>query len=188
MNSANLQTIRESFGRVAYSHKTHEKAAEIEDSKAITAKWLNVILVTLTSTSILVVFISDQTFFRYVSSILVALTLAFVIFQLSFNPEQQAEKHRQAAKELWFIRERYVNLLTDIKSGYLSESTIATRRDELLDELRLVYKFAPQTNSRAYKKAQQALKLDEELTFSDQEIDNLLPRDLHISKPSKAIN
>jgi len=33
MDKTNLQVIRESFGRVAYSHKTHEKAAEIENNK-----------------------------------------------------------------------------------------------------------------------------------------------------------
>ena len=33
MDITNLQTIRESFGRVVYSHKTHEKAAEIEENK-----------------------------------------------------------------------------------------------------------------------------------------------------------
>jgi len=116
MDTTNLQVIRESFGRVVYTHKTHEKAAEIENNKATIVKWINIVLTALTSTSVLSDLISNRDIFGYTSSILAMLTLAFVIFQLSFNPEENAEKHRQVAKELWFIRERYVCLLTDIKN------------------------------------------------------------------------
>jgi hypothetical protein len=181
MDTINLQIIRESFGRVAYSHKTHEKAAEIQENRANIVKGLNVVLTALTSTSILGDLISNQIYFQYISPILIVITLAFLIFQLSFNPGQQAEKHRQAAKELWFIRERHVNFLADIKNEKISENEIITYRDALLKELRLIYKFAPQTNSKAYKEAQKALKIDEELTFSDNEINNLLPKELHIN-------
>lgn len=180
MDTVNLQVIRESFGRVAYTHKTHEKAAEIESSKAIWTKWINVILTTLTSSSIVGSVITDNGTLQVVSSLLAAVTLAFVIFQLSFRPDEEAEKHRQAAKELWYIRERCVNLLADIKNGKIPEHEIVARRDNLLTELRIIYKSAPQTTSKAYKAAQQALKINEELTFSDEEIDNLLPAELRI--------
>ncbi len=42
INDPNVQAIRESFGRVVYSHKTHEKAREIESSKVTTVKWANI--------------------------------------------------------------------------------------------------------------------------------------------------
>ena len=41
-----------------------------------------------------------------------------------------------------------------------------------------MYSGAQSTNSRAYKKAQRALQKCEEMTFLDDEIDNLLPEDL----------
>lgn len=182
MDTVNLQVIRESFGRVAYTHKTHEKAAEIESSKAILTKWINVILTTLTSSSVVGSVITDNGTLQVVSSLLSAVTLAFVIFQLSFRPDEEAEKHRQSAKELWYIRERYVNLLADIKNVKIPEREIVARRDNLLAELRIVYKSAPQTTSKAYKAAQRALKINEELTFSDEEIDNFLPAELRIKK------
>jgi hypothetical protein len=101
-----------------------------------------------------------------------------MIFQLSFNPEEKAEKHRQSAKELWYIREKYINLMADIINGRISDDTIITRRNEVIEELKLIYKFAPTTSSGAYKKAQKALKINEELTFSDNEIDQFLPSEL----------
>ena len=109
MDKTNLQVIRESFGRVVYSHKTHEKAAEIEEFKSRIVKWFNVILITLTSGGLISTIITNQTILLYISAALSASTLGFTIFQLSFNPTEKAEKHRYVAKELWYIREKYIH-------------------------------------------------------------------------------
>jgi hypothetical protein len=44
--------------------------------------------------------------------------------------------------------------------------------------LHSIYAGAPSTNFKAYKKAQDALKNMEDMTFSDEEIDKFLPREL----------
>lgn len=178
MDIANLQAIRESFGRVVYSHKTHEKDCEIGNRSARMVKWMNVVLTTLTSSSLVADLFSQSPSFPYISAILAATTLAFVIFQLSFNPEETAEKHRQTAKELWYVREKYVTLLVDIKNGVLSDEMVTKKRDGLIEELKLLYKFASPTSSSAYKKAQKALKINEELTFTNDEINQFLPQEL----------
>lgn len=182
MDKINLQVVRESFGRVVYSHKTHEKEAEITDSHVVVIKWINIVLTTLTSGSWASAIIVDQVILIYISTFLSAIALAFTIFQLSFNLDEKAERHRQLAKELWYIRERYVNLIADIISEKISEDTIISRRNEIIEELKLIYKFAPITSQRAYKKAQEALKINEELTFSDSEVDQFLPSELKIQK------
>jgi hypothetical protein len=41
-----------------------------------------------------------------------------------------------------------------------------------------IYQNAPRTNSKAYDKASQALKSNEEMTFSDEEVDKFLPNDI----------
>lgn len=182
MDETNLQVVRESFGRVAYSHKTHEKAAEIEESKNKKVKWTNIVLTTLTSGTLISTIITNQTVLLYVTTVLSALLLGFTIFQLSFNPAEKAEKHRYIAKELWYIREKYVNLMADIINRQLSNDFIISRRNQLIEELKLVYKFAPQTDSKSYEEARKALKLKEELTFSDGEIDQFLPNELRMKK------
>jgi hypothetical protein len=178
MDKVNLQVIRESFGRVVYSHKTHEKNAEIEIEKAVKVKWINIILTTLTAGTLVSTIITNELILIYISTILSSLTLAFTIFQLSFNPEEKAAKHRQVAKELWFIREKYTNLIADIVSEKLNTDEICHRRDELTKELSFVYKSATDTTSKAYGLAREALKVNEELTFSDEEIDHFLPEEL----------
>jgi len=120
------------------------------------------------------------------SAVFSALALGFVIFQLSFSPSEKAEKHRYIAKELWYIREKYINLMTDIINEQLSGQLITTRRDQLIEELRLIYKFAPQTDSKSYELARKALKINEEFTFTDEEINNFLPDELKINKKESA--
>jgi hypothetical protein len=179
-NDANVQTIRESFGRVVYSHKTHEKAREIESSKVTLVKWVNIVLTTVTSTTLVTSIFTNQRALLLIGSILSTLTLAFVIFQLSFDPAKESERHRAAAKELWYVREQYINLLADIKS-HPDAVNIPQRRDELIDELKRIYSVAPDTSSAAYRKAQTALKFSEDITFSNEEIDRFLPDSLHVA-------
>ena len=89
-----------------------------------------------------------------------------------------AQKHRQSAADLWLIREEYLSLITDLRVGDESIENVRLRRDALLKQLHAVYSGAPSTRDRAYTKAQKALQQWEEMTFSDEEIDKLLPRQL----------
>lgn len=80
---------------------------------------------------------------------------------------------------LWYVREKYVNLLTDIKADFQRVDALR-RRDELIEELRLIYRFAPDTSSGAYKAAQRALKIDEDMAFSNEETNRFLADSLHV--------
>jgi len=88
------------------------------------------------------------------------------------------QKHSSCAVDLWGIRESYLSLLTEIKADLLSIDEIIPRRDALQEKLNDIYKGAPRTINKAYSKAQEALKQNEELTFSDKEIDIMLPKEL----------
>jgi hypothetical protein len=66
-----LQAIRESFGRVVYSHKTHEKAREIQSRRAVLVKWVNIVLTTVTSATLLSTVITNQKALLYVSAVVV---------------------------------------------------------------------------------------------------------------------
>jgi len=51
-------------------------------------------------------------------------------------------------------------------------------RDRLLAELHSAYGGAPSTTVKAYREAQVALQKNEDMTFSEEEIDKLLPKEL----------
>lgn len=52
------------------------------------------------------------------------------------------------------------------------------QRYQLTDDLHKIYRSAPSTNDWAYKRAQAALQSNEDMTFSDAEIDAFLPKEL----------
>lgn len=173
----NIDVVREVFGRVVYSHKTHEKDRELSSAKVSRIRWTNIILTALTFGGIVSNAIWDQRVVLFATIAIGTVTLAFTVFQLSFDPATDAARHRVAAKSLLLIREKYVNLLADIYGG-IPDEEIQKRRDDLQEELNEVYEQAPDTSYKAYSRAKTALKVNEELTFSDSELDLFLPKSL----------
>jgi len=179
VDNVNLGSVRETFGKVVYTHKTHEKAAEICTCKSNWVKKINIVLLSLTTGNALGAMFQGQPYLL-LTAILSTLSLLFVVYQLSFNPEQEALNHKRTSARLWFIREQYQNLIADIMSQNLSIDDIVTRRDELLTELNKIIQDVPQTDKCAYERARKALKLQEEMTFNDKEIDSFLPKNLRL--------
>ena len=176
--NTNLDLIREEFGRVAYTHKTHEKARELCTRKAIASKWVNIVLNALTFGGVLTSITSENRNLLYVALIFATLTAGYTLYQLSFNPLQEAVEHREAAKSLLRIRDSYIHLLADVNGNALSAKEIRDQREQLSARAQEVYRSAPDTSSKAYGLAQGALKEREDLTFSDAEIDKFLPLNL----------
>lgn len=104
--------------------------------------------------------------------------LALNTYTKDYDLGEIAQRHRQAGSDLWIIREKYLSLLTDLRIGDLTIELIRERREELLENLYKVYGGAPSTNVKAYKQAQKALKDLEDMTFSEEEIDAFLPKEL----------
>lgn len=170
-----LIILKESLGRVIYTQTTHEYCAQDCKDKASMVKRIDVGLSALTFGGLIGVIFADGIFFKAGSAILATVSLALSSYQLNFNPENEATKHTATAKELWYIREKYKNLILDIINGTLEMTTAANRRDTILDELKLIYKFSPSTNNKAYKRAQKALQVENEQNFTEDELLKLLP-------------
>jgi len=180
MDEINLNVIREIFGRVVYTHKTYEKAADLCFKRENNIKLRNVILLTLTSGSA-VGSILKEDYFIILTSILSTLSLFYLVYQLSFDPWHHGEEYKESAKKLWYIREKYQNLIADIMNERYSSNEIADKRDALLSELNMILVDSPATNSKAYLEAKGALKINEEMTFTAKEIDYFLPEKLRVA-------
>ncbi|XGV94286.1 MAG: SLATT domain-containing protein (plasmid) [Leptolyngbya sp. BL-A-14] len=180
--SSTLAAIRESFGRVVYTHKTHLKMIDQLNQRNYWIKVANLAALVLTTGGILTPIYDASPFKTVIIALTAAFALAVAVYQLSFDPALEIEAHRKCAKQLWVIREAYINLIADIKDGVLSDDQIRERRDTLVTQLGQVYQEAPDTTFRAYKEAQKALKINEEMTFSIHEIDQFLPINLRESK------
>lgn len=170
--------IRECFGRVVYSHKTQEKCADIVFKLHKRLKMTLIIISAIVTTSLLIKIFGDNEWALIVGVILSTTLFGLNTYMKDFDLGEIAQKHTSAANELWDIRETYLSLLTDIKTEILSINQITNQRDELQKRLLNIYNGSPRTNYKAYKDASKALKINEELTFSDKEIDAFLPKEL----------
>ncbi|MCD8089684.1 MAG: SLATT domain-containing protein, partial [Clostridiales bacterium] len=92
------------------------------------------------------------------------------------NPSALAQEHKKTSDILWKIREEYVSLLTDFEM--LEAKEIRNKRDELQERTATAYVNSPRTDAKSYRAAQKALKTEEEQTFSEKEIDVMLPNSI----------
>ena len=172
--------IRESFGRVVYSHKAHEKCADDILFWYSIRRWIQTALAAIASTGfITILFGGVNNYYSAVWGGAAAVTLAFLnAYMQGRNAEQEAQKHTSVASKLWLVRESYLSLINDLQSRTVSLEEAKDQRSALQEQLAAIYEDAPRTNSKFYRQAQVGLKKNEELTFSDEEIDAFLPAKL----------
>jgi hypothetical protein len=174
--------LRESYGRVVYSHKTHEKCADILLLKQDRIRLAQIILSALTTAGFVGAALGDTKTAAVLGLIVSTLLLMVNSYTKKYDLGEIAQKHRQAGSDLWLIRERYLSLLVDLAMRQKPIEALQEQRDKLVQQLHEVYRGAPSTNHKAYKEAQEALQKLEDMTFSDAEIDAFLPKELKRGK------
>lgn len=170
--------IREIYGRVVYTHKTHEKCADVLKKRSDCFKFFEIFLSAATTTSILVVVFGDGKLFQIIAAVCATILLAITLYSKDFNLLAIAEKHKQAALNILELREKLLSLLVDIRIGNEDIKSLQQRRDDINEQLINIYRGAPKTINKAYQIASKALQKNEEFTFSDEEIDKFLPESL----------
>ena len=125
--------IRECYGRVVYSHKTHEKCADILFARNNKFKTWQIVLSVLTTTGVVATIFGDAVWVKIVSAIVSALLLLLNTYLKSFDLGSLSQKHSNAAADLWDVRESYLSILADIKMHkILTRSDMNLRRNFLL--------------------------------------------------------
>ena len=113
------------YGNVEWTHKIHEKVADIFTNINKVLRWIQLLLSFFVSADV-------------VSQMNTELPVIHVI----------------TANSLWGLREDYRSFKNDILAGVYTIDEIRAKRDELQNAVQEVYKTAPRTFDRAYKKAQ----------------------------------
>lgn len=171
--------IRECFGRVVWTHKTQEKCADILFWRNSVYKWTQIILSAITTTGILSSLFADSPWIKMASAVISFTLVCVNAYLKQYDLGELAQKHAETAVGLWDIRESYFSLLTDLRlDSNVNIEEVKKRRDDLQNRLKRLYKCSPRTISKAYTDATRALKECEEMTFTDEEIDKFLPKEL----------
>jgi hypothetical protein len=173
--------LREMYGRAAYTHKTHEKMADGYVTRYRVIKTIEIALSALATGSLLLAVFGDSKPGTIVGAALSTVLLGFTLYFKEASLGEQAQKHTVVASKLWGIRERLLSLLVDMHDGR-PDDEIRLERDRVNAALEDIYKNAPRTSAKAYEAAQRALKAAQELYFSDEELNRMLPKLLRVPK------
>ena len=182
MNKNNLSIIRQQFAQCVFTHKTLEKASDRLNAVNTKIKWANVIILAFVLVFLILPIKFPQ--YSFLNNVAIAITvfeILFVYLQKEFSFEDKAIEYKKIALKFLELRDKYKNFILDIMNG-LEEKEIIIKRDLLQEQYQLISSLSPQTNYDDYKNAQLALLgeniSDEEFTWSDDEIDRFLPKDL----------
>jgi hypothetical protein len=170
--------LREAYGRAVYSHKTHEKCADILLARLGNIKFWQIVLSAITTCGFAATIFDSAKLLGMVGALVSTVLLVLNAYTKDYDLGAVAQEHKQAANDIWLIRERYLSLITDLRMKRRPLEDLLAARDELAEELHAVYAGSPSTTYKAYKEAQRALKVREDMTFSEGELDALLPHDM----------
>jgi hypothetical protein len=168
--------IREAYGRVVYSETCRNKEIQHLLSKNESIKIWQIVLSALTTGSFLITIFSNKQVAGIIGAVIALVLFILNTYTKNFNLVETAQKHQKAADILWKIREEYISLLTDFE--ILDASDIMNMRNDLQNRTAEVYSSSPRTGLKSYKETQKALKVEEEQTFSEEEIDIMLPNSI----------
>lgn len=183
-----LAQVREAYGKVVYTHKTHEKQADLCFRNHRLQRGGLVALTAISSGTFIASLLNlvwDQQGAALITSFIALLVTALNLGTKTFRYGEEAQRHRDVASRLWDVRESYLSLITDLMSDAVDLEAARERRDELQEVLREIYSDAPRTTGRAYALAQCGLKDSEELTFTSGEVDRFLPSTLRLGGESE---
>ena len=168
--------IREAYGRIVYTQTCHNKKIDRLRNLDSNIKLGQIVLSAIATTGFFVTIFSDEKIGSIIGAIFSLILLILNSYAKNFNLGEISQDHKVAADALWKIREEYVSLLTDFE--ILTVEKIMDKRNELQERTAAVYSTSPPTDSKSYMAAQKALKTEEEQTFSEQEIDVMLPNSI----------
>ncbi len=170
--------IRQGFGRAAYDQMAHKRCADI--SKKSYSRFKNWQLIISFATTILIIaeILSSSKVFVSIAIVFSIVLLSMNSYSKGFNLGVVCEKHLYMSRNLLDLKESYLSLLTDLKSGYLSIEEIQVRRDVFQERMMEIYSGSPKVDVRIYNNMKKALKETEEPILLDEEIDIMLPESL----------
>lgn len=160
-----LAIIRELYGRVCWSHKTHEKERELSTQRAKRDRWINVVLMALTTTGILASIPLENPWATITAALLAAISTGFAIYQISFSTEIEVYRQRQAAKSLLLERERLVLLIERVMADDANIQDIRKVLETTIERIGQIYSSSPDTSDKLSRWQAMALNSMKNLPF-----------------------
>ena len=168
MSPTNLEiaSLKGLCENIVWTHKVHEKQADIELSRSKRCRYLANLLLAVSASGILGTTVVDEWWLKTLLAILSFGSLAISIHRDASCFELNFAEHSSYARSFLRLRERAVNLLLQIGSHPKKEYWQAEFESIQKDYLNLC-DHAPRTSKKALKKAGRAICEDEESSLLD---------------------
>ena len=167
--------VRTRYTSVAWTHKIQEKQAEIYDKRYRILATVNIFAASITSAGIFSLIFTDQTWLKIASAVVSFITIFISALLKSFDLQSMAKANKATATKLVGLRDELQTLILKIKMGEQSVYSLTDEFEALQKRVHVVYSDAPKTTDAAVKMAEEALKINGGNTFTDMEIDMMLP-------------
>lgn len=170
-----LDLVRQTFAGVVWTHKIQEKQADIYNERCELIETVNIAVVSITACGLVSLLFTDQFWVKIGTSFLSLMTIAISVYDKTFNLRDLGARHKIAANKLISVRNELLQIIADLHVHQESVETINSRYQKIAVKLNTVYSEIPTTTTKAVKRASEALKTNEEFTYSEEEIDRFLP-------------
>ena len=174
--NAYIKLICHSYMGVVWSHKAHEKQADIYTKTKKAINIIKIVSSSLTAAGLLsIVFASDEMWLKLFAAILSFVTLSLEAISKAFDYDSLILTHKNTAALLLELRDKYQMLIFQAKLEDADQPKIDAEFQKIERKKHEIYKTAPRTTDVAIKKAGIAINENKDNDYSISEINASLP-------------
>ena len=170
-----LDVVRQNFASAVWTHKIQEKQADIYGENYSSLESLNILAASLTSCGIVSTIFCENLFAKIITALLSFVTLSITTYFKSFDIKNMEKQCKDTANRLVVVRNDLLHIIAEIHMKSRSVDEINHDYIQIINTLNKIYVEAPSTTQKAVERASEALKTNNEYTYTEEEIDNFLP-------------
>lgn len=173
-----LDEVRQNYAGVVWTHKIQEKQTDIYHEQYAKLETINILTASATSCGVISTIFCDSIWAKIIATVLSFVTVAITAYFKSFDIKEMEKQNKEYANKFLIIRNRLLHIICDIHMKKKDVEEINKEYISIMDKLNDLYIAAPLTTQEAVDRAAEALKVNKEYTYTDEEIDNFLPPSL----------
>lgn len=178
--------LEERFVKISWTHKIHEKQADLYNSKLGRNKTFLAFTTSFTTTSAVASLFAKFELDWIIDIITAVFAVISTYLTLRYKDnvlEEKANANKQYAAKCLSLRNAYESLMADIKSECITDLGVITEKRNELEQRAIELsecETQPTVTSKAVDMADKALKEKKETQTSDEEIQAIVPINLQI--------
>lgn len=153
VNKELYEVIKDKYYNLFWTHKIHEKQADIYLEYNTINQWAEIGFAALTTCGIGYIFANDSLLLKILTIASSFVTVLISAIPKTFQFMDMSIAHKKTAKELVVLRDKMLFLIANMKSQSVSDEEARAEFKNISCKIDEAYKNAPTTTKKAVKKA-----------------------------------